>query len=132
MSNPHIASSDLTESYTPTHLFAGDLPVATKPVTISSGADVAQYAVLGRVDATGEYKLCDLAAVDGSAIPRAIACHDVDSSGADVVAPVYIAGFFNVAALVWHASFDTALEKATAFDTGNHMIRVGAVGYSAP
>lgn len=132
MSNPHIASSDLTESYTPFHLFAGDLPVATIPVTISSGANVAQYAVLGQVTATGEYKLCDLAAVDGSQVPRAIAAQPALAASADVVAPVYIAGFFNVAALVWHASFDTDLEKTNAFIAGNHAIRVGPVGYSSP
>jgi hypothetical protein len=131
MGQMHIASGDpAAESYTPTHLFAGDRPVSTKTVTISSGADVAQYAVLGKVTASGEYKLCDLAAVDGSEVPRAIACYDVDSSGADVVASVYTAGFFNHAALVWHASFDTLAEKLAAFDTGNHSISIGEVGYS--
>jgi hypothetical protein len=129
--NPHIAFGDpAAETVTQVGLFAGDRPVATKTVTISSGADVAKYAVLGKVDASGEYKLCDLAAVDGSAVPRAIACYDVDSSGADVVAAVYTAGFFNHAALVWHASFDTLAEKLAAFDVGNHSISVGEVAYS--
>src|SRR5690349_12633729 len=108
MGDMHIASGDpAAESYTPTHLFAGDREVVTKTVTISSGADVVKYAVLGKVDASGEYKLCALDAVDGSEVPRAIACYDVDSSGADVVASVYVGGFFNHAALVWDDSFDT-------------------------
>lgn len=133
MSNPHIASSTLNdEPYTPFHLFAGDREVITKSATISSGANVAQYAVLGKVDATGEYKLCDLDAIDGSEVPRAIAAQPALAAGADVVAPIYIGGFFNIAALVWDASFDTDAKKLAAFDVGNHSISVGVVGYSAP
>jgi hypothetical protein len=133
MSNPHIASSTLNdEPYVPFQLFAGDREVVTRPVTISSGANVAQYAVLGQITASGEYVLCNLAATDGSQIPRAIAAQPAAAAAADVVCPVYVAGFFNKAALVWHASFDLEREKDDAFLAGNHAISIGTVGYSSP
>lgn len=131
MADPNIAyGNPSAESYAPFHLFAGDRPVATKTVTISSGSNLAQYSVLGRVDATGEYVLCNNGASDGSQVPRAILCQACDATSADTKAAVYVSGFFNHAALVWHASFDTLAEKLSAFDAGNHSISVGELTYS--
>jgi hypothetical protein len=127
----NIASSDLNYgSFTESDLFAGEIPIVTRPDLF---ADVnlvhAQYTVLGRVTASGLLTVCDLGASDGSQVPCAIACQAVDANTA-VTAPVYLAGFFNLAKLVWHASFDTTAKKIAAFKYAGSNIQVGTLGYS--
>lgn len=123
----YLASSG-TETFTPTQLFAGDADVITQPVTVKSGSNLAQYTVVGRIDATGKIVACDLAANDGSQRAIGILVNAIDASGGDKAGTIYIAGDFNRAALVWHASFDTDLKKTLAFDRTNIVTR--ALAYS--
>lgn len=118
-----------TETFTPEQLFAGDANVITAPHTLVSGQNLAQYAVVGRVTASGKLKVCDLAALDGSAVAFGILVNAVDASGGDKACTVYVAGDFNRAALAWHASFTTDLLKSLAFDRTNIVTR--ALSYSA-
>jgi hypothetical protein len=52
-------------------------------------------ALLGKVTATGEYRLSRCGANDGSQVPDAILLEPVDATAADVEAAIAIAGEFN-------------------------------------
>ena len=88
-------SSGLEGTYSPDNLIAGDAMVRAEDVTIESGQDLVRGAVLGRVTATGEFKLSASAAGDGSETPVGILANDVDATGGATEAPVYVAGDFN-------------------------------------
>lgn len=103
-------------SHSEVDLFAGSSEVTTEPVVFSSGADIARYAVVGRITATGECVLCNPAANDGSENPIGIAVEPADSAAADANGNIYVAGDFNIDALVWHAGFTTDAQKKAAFD----------------
>lgn len=92
----------------------GDSDIVTKAVTIGTGADVAQYTVLGQIAATGKFIPSVATATDGSETPVAISAVAAAAAAADVVAPVYLGGTVNPDLLVWDASFTAAL-KSTAF-----------------
>ena len=62
---------------------------------------------------SGSYKLVDSASVDGSNVPFAILAGEADASSAAVVAPLYLTGEFNSAALVVGAS-DTVADYVDA------------------
>lgn len=96
-------------------LFSGSAAVTTLPVVFASGADVARYSVVGRIEASGKYVLCNPAANDGSQDAVGIAVESADSASADAVGNIYTSGCFNPAALVWHAGFSTDVLKAGAF-----------------
>lgn len=115
MSN-FLAKSDLSAgSYVPENLLAGDSDLITKPDTIAQAGAIVPFTVLGRVTASGKLIKSVRTAVDGSQSPVAILCEDVDSTAADVVAPVYVAGEFDIASLVWDASWATDAQKLAAF-----------------
>lgn len=83
-------------TYSPDNLIAGDAEVRAENVTIENGQDLQRGAVLGRVAASGEFKLSASGATDGSETPVAILARDTDASGGAVSgAPAYIAGDFN-------------------------------------
>lgn len=98
--------------YTPDNLFAGDFPVATDTVTIASGQNLKRGAVLGMVTATGKYVLSVATAEDGSEEPVVILAEDIDATGGDVTAPVYLTGQFNARALTLGEGHTTDSVKA--------------------
>lgn len=85
----------MSETYTPDNLMAGAFPVVTESVTITSGQNLARGSVLGKVTATGNYILCDAAAVDGSQAPTHILLQAVDASLAAAPGLVALSGEFN-------------------------------------
>ena len=85
--------------YTPDNLLAGEYPRIERLVTIAAGADLAKGAVLGRITASGKFKLSASASSDGSQTPDAILAEKASASGADVQAVVYFSGEFNENAL---------------------------------
>ncbi len=85
--------------YTPDNLLAGEYPRLERLVTIAAGADLAKGAVLGRITASGKFKLCASASSDGSQTPDAILAEKASAAGADVQAVVYFSGEFNENAL---------------------------------
>lgn len=97
----------------PFHLFAGESDTVTSQGDFV--ADTVQFAVLGRVTASGLYQAWDPVAVDGSEVAVAIAAQPVDVSE-QVAGPVYIGGFFNHEALIWPVAADTLAERKAAFD----------------
>ncbi|AAU90988.1 MULTISPECIES: head decoration protein [Methylococcus] len=83
-------------------------------VTIAAGADLALGSVLGRISASGKYKLHDPAAADGSQNAVAVLLANAAAAGADVAAPVIARGaVLDANGLVWKSGI-TDPQKATA------------------
>lgn len=95
----------------------GDLIETTK-ITIASGNVVEAGSVLGRITASGEYRLSASASSDGSQVIQPIVLmYDVDASGGDVVADAWIAGKFDPAQLVIGAGHDLAAVRQAFIGT---------------
>lgn len=125
-----LASSNLSVgAYTPEQRIVGDSDVITNNFTLISGQNLAAGAVLGRITASGKLTLCNSGAGDGSNVPVGILCEAVDASGGDKVTSVYVAGEFDIASLVWHASFSTDALKLAAFGVSGSII-LRKLGYS--
>lgn len=88
-------------AYTPDSLHAGDFPIRTRKVTLVSGQNLQRGALLGIITTGGKYTLSLSASSDGSQTPKAILAEDVDASGGDKDAVVYIAGDFNETAITY-------------------------------
>lgn len=86
-------------TFVPDNLFAGDFPAATDTVTIAAGQKLVRGAVLGAITANSKHVLSLAAAEDGSEEPVAILAEDIDATGADAKAPVYLTGQVNSRAL---------------------------------
>ena len=96
-----------SETFTPENLRAGDYPIVTDEVTIVSGQNLVKGSVIGKITASGKYKLTDYPATDGSEKPVFVLAQDIDASGGDVSnAGVYASGEFSLDKLVWGASTD--------------------------
>lgn len=89
-------------------LFAGDFPVESMSIVLSSGQAGKMGWVIGKVTATGEYKLSVKAAEDGSEDPVGILVDDYDATAADCPAEMYLTGAFNDDALVFGAGWTKA------------------------
>lgn len=87
-------------TFVPDGLIAGDFPLRTRKVTILSGQNLQRGAVLGAITASGKYILSLAAATDGSEDPSVILAEDVDATGGDAEAVVYISGDFNEEKLI--------------------------------
>ena len=115
--NVHIAGSEYEDVPAIPSIFAEEYPVTTTTAKIASGQGVVdELTVLGKVTATGEYKVCVTAASDGSekACAILVAGWKVDASAAAKDVKIYTGGAFNMDALKWHASFDTDAKKLGA------------------
>lgn len=95
-----------TETYTEDNLLSGDFPRATRGVTIESGQNLVRGSVLGRVTASGEYKISVDGAADGSEEPIVILAEAVDASDAAAESVVYLTGQFNEDRINLDASHD--------------------------
>jgi hypothetical protein len=95
-----------TFTYTPKRLIAGSDPdVVTKPCTVLSGQNLAQYTLV-ESDAAGKMK-----AHAGVNKVAGILLNAVDASAADKAGIVYIAGDFFADQLVFPAGVNTNLLK---------------------
>ena len=96
-------------SFTPENLFAGhEIPVLVKGVTLEAGqGELKRGTVLGKVAATGKYKVVNSASEDGSEVADCILADDVDTTTGDVTAVAYKTGHFSRKALVFGGD-DTA------------------------
>lgn len=118
----NLASSS-TDAFTPSQVILGDADVVTKSVTVVSGQTLAALTVVGVITASGKYAVCNLAAENGTEVPAGILVNAVNASGGDKDGTVYLGGDFNIAALVWGASFTTAVLKNAAFLGTNIVVR---------
>ena len=108
-------------SYTPDNLIAGEYPRVARVVTIASGANLAQGALLGKITASGKFKLSASAATDGSEVPDAILAEAANATAADVQAVVYFSGDFNESALSLGAGHTLASVKAGLRDRNIYL-----------
>jgi hypothetical protein len=92
----------------------GNGRISREVITVLSGEILVAAAVLGKVAASGKYKVLNPAAVDGSEVAAGILYEAVDASAADAegVAVVRLAEV-NAAELVWPAGI-SAGEQTTA------------------
>ena len=108
-------------SYTPDNLIAGEYPRVARVVTIASGANLAQGALLGKITASGKFKLSASAATDGSEVPDAILAEAANATAADVQAVVYFSGEFNESALSLGAGHTLVSIKAGLRDRNIYL-----------
>lgn len=99
-------------TYTPDNLQADDFPLMTDTVTIVAGQNLKRGAVLGKITASGKYKLSASAAGDGSEVLDVVLLQDTDATAADTAAPVALTGAFNARALIFGAGHNAASAKA--------------------
>jgi hypothetical protein len=92
---------------------AGSDEVATTKAVITSGQNLAQYAPLGQVAATGKLVIWAPGASDGSEKAVYMTANAIDASGADVSSQVYKAGTFNTDLVAFPAATD--VQKLTCF-----------------
>ena len=92
----------------------GNGRISRETITVLSGQNLQAAAVLGKITASGKYKVLAPAAVDGSEVAAGILYDAVDASAADTegVAIVRLAEV-NAAEFVWPASI-TGGQKTTA------------------
>ncbi len=85
------------------NLIAGD----TKKITpinatmLDGEAAAIRGALLGKVTASGKFRLSKTANGDGSEVPSAVLADDVDASGGDEPASIYLTGEFNENVMVF-------------------------------
>ncbi|MDD3466018.1 MAG: head decoration protein [Campylobacterales bacterium] len=91
---PEAYSSDVGNK-TPDNLVMSE-DFMTKGVTIASGeGEIARGTIMARVTASRKYVVCDVAASDGSEIPRGILVRDVDATSSDEPSSIYTFGKFD-------------------------------------
>lgn len=95
-------------SYLHTVLLASDHPQRLKLVTIASGANLSEGAVLGKVTADGKFKLADDTATDGSENADAILVEAAAAASAEVEAAVLLSGHVKGSALNFGGSLTAA------------------------
>lgn len=127
MATDFLADGEAGDSFTPIQLFAGDAGIKTEPGTVVSGQNLAANAVMGRIAASGKWKVWNPAGSDGSQFAAGILMHATDATSADKGCEVYIAGTFNRDLIVWPGG-TTAAQKAYAFDGSKLASR--SLGYS--
>ncbi len=125
------AYGDTISGFNPFDLFAGDAPVVTQSLTVTTGLTLAQFAVVAMddtneivaLDPTDDYIADPDTTAGGSGLadlkayaskPIGVLAYAVDTTGGAKKATVFTAGFFNHAALVWPAALDTLKKRQAA------------------
>jgi len=96
------------ETYEDKQLISGKFTYHVVPVTIAAGADLERGAILGKVTATGKYKLSAAAATDGSQTPVVILVEDAAAEAEDTEALVMITGSVVDTGLIYGAGHSHA------------------------
>jgi len=120
-SSSPFAPGAVSDAFVPDQLIAGPLQLVTDTVTLISGQTLTRGAVLGKITASGKYTLSLAAATDGSEVPSVILADDVDASGGDKLAGVYLAGEFNAGAMTFGTGHTAASTKDALRDAGIHL-----------
>lgn len=104
------------------NLGGGDFPRATDDIVVLTGQGVlVRGSVLGVVTASGKAKLSASAAADGSQNPKYILAETVDTTGGDVVAPIYKSGAFNERAVTLGTGHTIASIRDALEDRGIYL-----------
>lgn len=128
MSKIHIAEGPGDESITVPQLFAGDTPHVTTRDVLFKAAQGAlpQYTPLSWDGVNGNY----IAWAAGAAI-AAVTCYDVPDQAVDQRAAVYVAGNFNIDAILWPAgTTEEQVHAAMVASGANSMLQFRKLLYS--
>lgn len=109
-----------TESYTPDNLLAGSNDnYAALPIVVASGSGVlARGTVLGKITASGKYKLVNSANTDGSQTADVILTETIDATSADITTSGYVQGEFDQNALTFGGTDTADTHRATLRSKG--------------
>lgn len=110
------------DTYSHDELIAGHLPPLVEKVTLTAGESRTRGAVLGKVTASGEYKLSAAAAGDGSETPTVVLAEDCDATDGDKECLVYTRADVASHMLTLGAGHTVASIKAGLADRGIHII----------
>lgn len=99
-------------TYDPNGLLAGHLQAVHAPVTILSGQNLVRGAVVGRITASGKYRLSIAASDDGSQTPVGVMAVDCHADGADATAAVFFMGEFDQSKCTFGAGHTAATVNA--------------------
>jgi len=110
-------------SFTPDNLFAGhEIPVLVKGVTLEAGqGELKRGTVLGKVAATGKYKVVNSANEDGSEVADCILADDTDTTTGDATAVAYRTGHFNRKALIFGGNDTAEMHEQTLRALGIYL-----------
>ena len=92
--------------------------ITTRKVTIASGQNLKEGAVLGKITASSKHILSLSAAADGSQTPDMVLAHDIDASGGDAEAIAIETGTVVSTALVLGAGHTVASIREGLRDKG--------------
>ncbi len=84
----------------------GNFPIKTFNATILTNQVLVRGTLLGKISSGGKLKALSSLSGDGSQNPYAILIEDIDTTGGDKVAKVYVSGDFNAAEVVLVYSSD--------------------------
>lgn len=121
-----------TDSFKSINLFAGEAPIVTTPEVVAAAtiasADLPAFTVVGR-NGSGELvkAVLDTVTPANNIAPIGITCSPVLMASTNRSVAAYRGGFFNMDALTWDASFDTAAKKRVAFEASQPGIFIGTV-----
>lgn len=91
-----MSASYSSTSYTPDQIVAGEFDdLIAEKITVLSGQNLTRGTVIGKVTASGKYKVSLAADTIGSETPDLILAEDCDASGGDKSAIAYSRGDFN-------------------------------------
>lgn len=102
-------------------LLVGDGPTVSRNITLLSGQNQPRGAVLGKVTASGKYKLALAAANDGSEVPSVILAEACDASAADKVTVAYFAATVDESALTYGTGHTAATCREPLRDVGINL-----------
>jgi len=108
------------ETFEDKQLISGKFVYHVVSVTIAAGANLERGAVLGKVTATGKYKLSAAAASDGSQTPVVVLLEDAAAESEDTEALVMITGSVVETGLIYgtghsHATVWEPLSKQSIY-----------------
>jgi len=98
----------------------------TRQITLLAGENRKRGAVLGKITASGKYKLSAAAAGDGSEVPDLILAEDTDASAADTVTVAYDRVDIAESALTLGAGHTADSIREGLRDKGITLIKTGA------
>ena len=106
--------------------FQIDPNYTNEAITLLLGTNYKSGSVLGKITATGKYKLAAVGAVDGSAVAVAVLLNPADATSADATGVILARGpaIVSKAALVFDASVNTVPLTATKYA---ELVAVGIV-----
>lgn len=105
-------------------LLIGEHPVTSRQITLLSGENWTRGAVLGKITATGKYKLSAAGAGDGSETPDCILAEATDATAADKTTIAYFTGGFDESKLVLGSGHTADSIREGLRGKGIHLIKV--------